>query len=152
MIALGAAEARRYAARLEMPDEFKSTWWSIQLANGWHSEQDDLCATFWRDNGVGALQISARSHDIGKVPEDDLHDFTKGQFHDEAILESVRCGEFEGVGVDYVAGGKFWSKRWVYKGPLLLYVTYNSNAQDQSVESEAVDQMLATLRSRYPAA
>jgi hypothetical protein len=41
-----------------------------------------------------------------------------------------------------------WRKRWVHKGPLLLFVTYNSDSQDLSVETEAVNQMLSTLKSR----
>jgi hypothetical protein len=136
----------------KMTHEFQAPWWSIQVARGWFSEQEDGCATFWREDGVGALQISAHSHGSGIVPENDLDIFTQGEFPDGAALELVRCGEFEGVGVDFVKDGKFWRKRWVHKGGLLVYVTYNSDSQDQSVETEAVNEMLTSLKSRSPAA
>jgi len=135
-----------------MTHEFIAPCWSIQVATGWFSEQEDECATFWREDGVGALQISAHSHDSGTVPQDDLDDFTRGEFPDGAALEPVRSGEFEGVGVDFVKDGKFWRKRWLIKGGLLVYVTYNSDAQDQSMEKEAVNEMIATLKSHFPAA
>jgi hypothetical protein len=135
-----------------MTHEFITAWWSIQIAIGWLSEQEDECATFWREDGVGALQISAHSHDSGSVPADDLEDFTKGEFPDGAALKPIRCGQFVGVGVDYVADGKFWRKRWVHQGPLLLFVTYNSDVDDRAVEFEAVNEMLATLKQATDAA
>jgi hypothetical protein len=135
-----------------MTHEFIAPWWSIQLASGWLYEQEDDCANFWREDGVGALQISAHSHDSGSVPADDLEDFTKGEFPDDAALKSIRCGQFVGVGIDYVADGKFWRKRWVHQGPLLLFVTYNSDADDRAVELDAVNEMLATLKPTSDAA
>ena len=102
--------------------------------------------SFWREDGAGTLQISAHSHDSGSVPAEDLEDFTKGEFPDDAALKSLRCGQFVGVGVDYVADRKFWRKRWVHEGPLLLFVTYNSDPDDRAVELEAVNEMLATLK------
>ncbi len=46
----------------------------------------------------------------------------------------VRCG------VDYVADGKFWLKRWLHDGPLLVYATYNCDATDRAVEPSDVNQ------------
>lgn len=135
-----------------MTQEFRAPWWSILLASDWLSEQEDGCASFWREDGVGALQISAHSHDSGSVPADDLKDFTKGEFPDDATLKTIRCGQFVGVGIDYVADGKFWRKRWVHQGPLLLFVTYNSDVDDRAVELEAVNEMLATLKPTGDAA
>ena len=129
-----------------MTNQFKSTWWSIELSPGWTAEQEEKCASFWRDDGVGALQISAYRHDSGIVPKDDVDDFTKGEFPEETALQTVSCGAFAGVGVSYVVDGQFWLKRWVHQGPLLLYVTYNSDAGDQEAEMQAVNQMLATLK------
>lgn len=103
-------------------------------------------ASFWRDDGVGALQISALRHDSRIVPKDDLSDFMKGEWPDETTPRAVICGAFSGVGVDYVADGKFWLKRWVHQGPVLHYATYNSDAEDPAAEILAVNQMLATLK------
>ena len=107
-----------------MTHEFISPWWSIQVADGWLSEQDDECATFWREDGTGALQISAYSHDSGNVPAQAPEDFTKGEFPHDAALKSLRCGQFVGVGVDYIADGKFWKNDGSTKDPaFFLYPT-----------------------------
>ena len=125
---------------------FESSWWSIELASGWRADEDSGCVTFSRKDAPAALQISAYKNDDAIVPTDDLRDFTKGEFPDGVTLLPVRYGKFLGSGVDYVADGQFWLKRWLHSGPLLLFVTYNSKAQDCALEANEVNQMISTLK------
>ena len=127
-------------------DEYESIWWSMEVAAGWLADESAECTTFSREDGVGALQISAYKHDSDMVPMDDVRDFIRGELHDEETLQRLCCGEFIGLGIDYVDDGKFWLKRWLHRGPLLLYVTYNSNAGDCSLEIDDVNRMIATLK------
>jgi hypothetical protein len=126
---------------------YKSSWWSIDLLPGWWTDEEPRCTTFFREDGVGALQISAYKTETVTIPETDLRDFTEGQFPDGIALQTVDCGEFSGNGVEYVADGKFWLKRWVSKGPLLLYITYNSDANPRNLESVDIGHMLDTLKA-----
>jgi hypothetical protein len=126
--------------------EYKSSWWSIVLAPDWFADEEDGCVSFAKDNGVGALQISAFRHDSGTIPQNDLTDFMAGEFPDSVAPQRVICGGFSGVGVDYIADGRFWLKRWLYTGGLLLYVTYNSDAGDCVVESAETAAMLGSLQ------
>ena len=139
-------QLRRYPALLAM-SEYRSSWWSIDLLSGWAADEQVECVAFVRDDGVGALQISSYEHDSGTVPAGDLDDFTEGEFPDGATLEPVTCGVLSGVGVDYVADGNFWLKRWLHKGTLLVYATYNCDAADRDYELPDVNRMLATLKS-----
>lgn len=127
---------------------YESIWWSMEVASGWLANEDTECITFCRADGVGALQISAYKHDSGLVPPSDLHDFIKDRVLDEATLQHVNCGDFAGSGVEYVLHGDFWLKRWLRSGPLLLYVTYNSNAKDRALEIDDVNQMITTLKPK----
>jgi len=131
---------------------YESIWWSLEVASGWLANEDTDCITFCREEGVGALQISAYKHDSVRVPPDDVRDFIKDEGFDASTLQHVSFGEFAGLGVEYVADGKFWLKRWLYSGPLLLYVTYNSSATDRALELDDVSQMITTLKPRNPAA
>ena len=131
---------------LKMWDEFKSTWWSIEIAPDWFAEREAECTSIWREDGVGALQISAYKYESGLIPEDDLDDFMSREFPGNTPIESVTCGQFAGVGVEYVLDEKFWQKRWLTNGDLLVYVTYNCSSRSRSIETAAVDQMLATLK------
>jgi hypothetical protein len=129
-----------------MSDEFKATWWSIKVAPNWHAESEAECTTIWQEAGVGALQISVYKCDRSPVPENDLSDFMNGEFPGNTPIESVTHGQFAGVGVEYVLDEKFWRKRWLTNGQLLVYVTYNCGFADRSIETSAVDQMLETLK------
>ena len=135
-----------------MSDNYKSAWWSIELAPDWFAEREADCTSIWREDGVGALQISAYKYDSGLTPEDDLHDFMSGEFPADTPIKSVTCGQFAGVGVEYEIDEKFWQKRWLTSGPLLVFVTYNSDAKDRAVEVEAINEMLATLKPSADAA
>jgi len=117
------------------------------LLPGWSAEESPECVSFFRDDGVGALQISAYSYDGGTIPNEDLDDFTANEFPDDAKLESATCGALSGLGVDYITNDSFWSKRWLHNGPLLVYVTYTCDAADRAREISDVHAMLATLKS-----
>lgn len=129
-----------------MWDEFKATWWSIKVAPNWRAESEAECTTLWQEEGVGALQISAYKYVSSPVPANDLSDFMDGEFPDDTLIESVTQGQFAGVGVEYVLEEKFWRKRWLTNGQLLVYVTYNCDLANRSIETSTVDQMLETLK------
>ena len=128
--------------------EYESIWWSMEVAFGCLADENPECVTFCREDGVGALQISAYKHESGIVPVDDVRDFIRDELPDEAVLQRVSCGEFIGSRIEYVEDGNFWLKRWLHSGPLLLYVTYNSNAEDRLLEIDDVNRMITTLKRR----
>ena len=120
----------------------------MEVASGWLADESPECITFCREEGRGALQISAYKHESGIVPEDDVSDFTRNELPDEAILQQVSCGEFIGSGLEYADDGKFWLKRLLRRGPVLLYVSYNSSAEDWPLEMDDVNRMITTLKRR----
>jgi hypothetical protein len=125
---------------------YESTWWSIKISPGWFDQMDPECVTFCRQDGVGAFQISAAKNDNRAVLDEDLHEFSADQFPEGLSPQLVRCGEFTGLSVEYVTDGNFWLKRWLRNGRLLLFVTYNSNAEDHAAEIDDVVRMLDTLK------
>ena len=128
--------------------KFISSWWTIEAAPGWLAEQDEKCISFFREDGVGSLQISAYKDDNATVTDYQLEEVLKEQCPNSAVIQKVRCDEFTGVEVDYIVEDRYWRKRLVTTGSLVIFSTYNSAAHDQAVEREAVDQMLASLKSR----
>jgi hypothetical protein len=118
----------------------------MRLAPNWIVHEDEACVSFTKDDGVGALQISPFQHDSGVVPLDDLRGFIAGEIPEDVTAQPVACGAFSGLGVDYLADGRFWLKRWVHDQGLLLVVTYNCNAAKRSLEAEEVAQMLDSLQ------
>ena len=131
-----------------MSQEFISNWWSIELEPGWLSEAENECWSFWLEDGMGALQISAYKYDTEPIPATDLTELMENQIPEGIAHEKTQAGEFSGVEVNYVEQGNFWYKLWVTKGSLLLFITYNCDAKDKTIERDAVEKMLAGLKTR----
>ena len=78
--------------------EYESIWWSMEVALGWLADENPESTTFCREDGVGALQISAYKHESGIVPADDVRDFITDELPDEAKLQRVSCGRIYWLG------------------------------------------------------
>jgi|SRR5882724_3218478 len=125
---------------------YKSVWWSIKVSADWFDEEEPESVAFWREYGVGALQISAYKNDDRAMQDDDLYEFSNGDYPEGLLPQFVRCGEFVGIGLEYSADNNFWLIRWLRNESLLLYVTYNSDPRDFTLEIDDVNRMLDTLR------
>ena len=131
-----------------MAQEYKSSWWVVELPSDWSAEEDDNCVTLSAERGVGAFQISAYRRDSESVTDEDLNDFAEDELSVGIIPQDVSCGDFRGIAISYAADERFWRKLWLRSGSLLLYVTYNCGVKEQAVEIESVNRMLSSLKSR----
>jgi len=135
-----------------MMKEFESAWWSIELVRGWYAEREDSCTTIWSEDDVGALQVSAYHHDGELVSEKDLSEFSEGEYPESVSVLDLRLGSFTGLHVSFSENGTYWRKWWLRKDSLLLFVTYNCSVENQNCEYAAVDQMVAAIKPKAPAA
>jgi hypothetical protein len=132
-------------------EEFKSTWWSIELLPTWSAEQEESCTSICSENDVGALQVSAYRKSDRSVSEKDLVELSEGQYPTGVSVDNFESSAFKGLQVSFSQTGKYWRKWWMHEGSLLLFITYTCNLEDQDVESEQVDQMIGTLKAKEPA-
>src|SRR5258705_9121520 len=116
-------------------EEFKSTWWSISLLPAWRAEQEESSTSIWSEHGVGALQVSAYKNDRSVLGKD-LAQLSEGEYPSGVPVSDFKSSGFKGLQVSFSQNGKYWRKWWLHDGPLLLFVTYNCNAEDQDVQTE----------------
>ena len=136
----------------QMTREFESTWWSIELLAGWRVEQEDVCTAISSEEGIGVLQVSAYHNAREEVSEKDLSEFSEGDYPEGVIVLEHKFGAFRGLHVSFPENGTYWRKWWLRKDSLLLFVTYNCSVENQNREYAAVDQMVAALKPKAPAA
>jgi len=125
-------------------NKYVSTNWSLNLAEGWVSEFDDDCHTFYHPEGVGALQISAYTIET-PVTDEDLIENTGLDEDGIAHLGKNDWGQFHGYQLIYGVDNTFWRKWWLRNGNVLLFVTYNCDAQDTDIESTTINNIMASL-------
>lgn len=140
-----------YAADSNMTQQFKSTGWSVEIPSNWIGEQEDTCASFWSNRGVGALQLSAYQRDIHAVTDSELYAVAQDELIENITPQAANCGDFVGLTISYGTAGKFWRKWWLRSDSLFIYVTYNCDDQDRDIEAVTVDHILSTLKTMTPA-
>jgi hypothetical protein len=95
-----------------MPNEYTSSWWSIELPSDWSAEEEESCVSFSAEHDVGALQISAYRRDGEAVTDEDLNDFAEDELIDGIMLQDVSCGDFRGIAISYAKDESLWRKLW----------------------------------------
>jgi hypothetical protein len=130
-----------------MTKRYKSAWWSVELPDTWKANKEEDCVTFTSENDVGALQISAYRREDKEVNNDELLHFAEDELVEGVELQDISCGEFTGLGISYLVDSNYWRKWWLWKGSLLLYVTYTCSAEKRFVEEEAVNQIMSSLKT-----
>jgi len=123
-----------------------SKWYSLQYPLSWSVEEDENCTTFYKKDGIGALQISA--YDTGSLQsaknnlveylnDEDIEDETKISCYNSRGKEIALC---------YYNKEDDFFKVWIItKGIILLLVTYNCEMQLKDTEIAEVDNIIGTL-------
>lgn len=117
------------------------------MPDAWKANEEEDRVTFTSESGVGALLISSYRNNGKEVTNDDLLHFAEDELVAGVDLQNISCGEFNGLGISYLVDGNYWRKWWLWQGSALLYVTYNCSAEDHSVEEEAVNQIMNSLKN-----
>ena len=133
--------------KMVMIKRYKSAWWSLDLPAPWNVEEKKDRVAITSEDYVGVLQISAYRREGNEVTNDDLLHFAEDELVEGVELQNIICGEFTGIGISYLVDGSYWRKWWLWRGALLLYVTYNCSAEQRFVEMDTVDQMMNSLRN-----
>lgn len=122
-----------------------STDWSIDIFDGWEIEEDSVCTTILRSDGVGALQLSTAVKD-GIVEDADLLDFATDHLAHGTQPQPVTLGRFSGFEINYEAKQTWWRIWYLKSENLMIIATYNCDLQHAGNEDSQIDAMLATLK------
>lgn len=129
-------------------NKYKSTNWSIILDEGWESELNEECHTFFHPHGVGALQISAYTKGT-TITDQDLLKNTGLDEEGISHLGKNDWGQFHGYQLIYGAGDTFWRKWWLRNDKVFLFVTYNCDIHENEIEANIVNNIMSTLSVEY---
>jgi hypothetical protein len=122
--------------------------WALELPQGWLSQDDGQVVSMFRQDGVGALQISSYFRDA-PVTDEDLQELAAERLNAAAVPDpaSVRLGAFTGLQVEFVDGDEFWSRWYVRHGHQALFITYNCAVAQRGPEFDDVKRILQTLEA-----
>lgn len=123
--------------------KYETSWWSIELPEGWSVEDDPECSTFTSAKLKGALQLSAyrKDSDIGTNEICELAD-------KQPEPNAVEIGVFVGLCNTFETDGVRWKKWWLVRDRTLIFATYNGPVANADVEILDAEDLLNTLQVR----
>ena len=130
----------------------QSGWYSILIPDDWSTEEEEEIVSFFKTiKGVGTLQISSymlpeRSViDIEKELINFIADYDK-IIEIERLKENIKVS-LDSVNVDYFDNGNRYFSFWLlHKYNKLLFVTYNSLAEDYKTEAEEILRIIDSIK------
>jgi len=126
---------------------FGSGRWSVVLEDGWRGEVDEGTACIARDDGAGALLITAVDKSGGLVSQDELAALARSECPADASLGDCELGDFRGVHAMYAADGVRWHRWYLGYGSLVLLVSYTVPLEVEEAAAVEADAVMTTLRS-----
>ena len=124
---------------------YQSKSWSIDLLKDWIIEEDEDVISIYKEDGVGALQISAYTKE-GGITDEELKAISQDNVSEKEQLTHIQCGDFFGYYVEDQENGTFWRKWFLYRNGLVIFATYNSDLQYSVKEKIEVDRMINSLK------
>jgi hypothetical protein len=119
--------------------------WSFEVPDIWTVTDHPECITLELSDD-GALQASSAYKSNGDVTPQDLLEFADG--HPEwGPSNEIRCGEFSGIVFHYADAEGAWSRWFLSKGGVLLFVTYTGTMDAMEREALAIRQVVSSLRA-----
>ena len=94
------------------------TWWELELADGWQTEDHAECLTLSRSN-EGAFQLSAAAKKVGAVLPREIEEQLRQSALNGALACPFSAGVFSGLSVSYRELGVHWQRLWLAHGNLL---------------------------------
>jgi hypothetical protein len=130
-----------------MAQIYESTWWSIELPEGWTYASEAECSTFQATPPLGALQISSARKD-GPIDESDLKEFAIARLGGTAHLRAIEYGPWSGFSAEREIQSRSWKEWWLRSGHTMLYATYNVPREYRHMELSAVESIVRSAKLR----
>ena len=129
-----------------MSNTYDSDLWSVDLPPGWQVREHEICTSFFREDGVGALQVGAFLHEYQEITDPDLLEINEEAGNEDAPVLAFSSDHFKGFSTRFSTEEAHWGRWLLRAGRLLVHVTYNCNLENAGVEDHEVYEIVMTFR------
>lgn len=122
-------------------------WYSLIYPDTWLYEIDDVCTTFFREDGVGAFQISAYETESRESAAVNLREYLDSKGIEAVIEQYAPSNGSEQVSSNFVLDGSL-NKVWMFASDgHFVFMTYIRGVLDSATdEEEDVERMVLSFR------
>ena len=123
----------------------ETEWWTLMLPPEWWADsQEDSILIGDRDE-VGCIEISTLHKDDGAFTRDNLEEIAAAGSEGSQAWRAAALGEFTGFTGEFVEEDAAIREWYVANGPVMLFITYSCDLENQGMDNAAVDELLDTL-------
>ena len=120
-------------------------WWSMAIPPEWWADAEEDSILIGDRDDVGCIQISTLQRDSGAFERDEPAAIAQRESEQPLSWEAVTLGDFAGVSSRYREDGSAVREWYVASGPLLLFITYSCDIENDAMDDAAVNELLDTL-------
>jgi hypothetical protein len=123
----------------------ETEWWTLALPPEWWADsQDDSILIGDRDD-VGCIEISTLHKEEGDFSPDDVEEIAAVGSVAGSTWQAVALGDFKGLSGEFVEEDAAIREWYVANGPVMLFITYSCDIENQGMDDASVDELLDTL-------
>ena len=123
----------------------ETEWWTLILPPEWWADsQEDSILIGDRDD-VGCIEISTLHKDEGEFTLANLEEIAAAGSEGSDSWQASALGDFTGFTGEFVEEDTAVREWYVANGPVMLFITYSCDLENQGMDAAAVDELLDTL-------
>jgi hypothetical protein len=124
--------------------KYKGSGWELNIEDSWVVEDTDGLITIYNPQGVGALQVSSYSKD-SIVTEYDLKELAQEHIDAGAKVDSYIQHDSKVLTLAFGVDGEFWQHWYIAINHQALFVSYNCDVSERSVEIDTIKKIVASI-------
>jgi hypothetical protein len=125
----------------------ETEWWTLVLPPEWWADsQDDSILIGDRDE-VGCIEVSTLHKEEGDFTADNLREIAEEGADTSLAWRAVTLGDFKGLAGQFVEEDAAIREWYLANGPVMVFITYSCDLENQGMDDAAVDEILDTLLS-----
>ncbi len=129
----------------------ETEWWTLGVPPEWWAEREDDSILIGDRDDVGCIEISTLCKEAGEFDAGEVEGIARDNGEPGWQWQPGAAGPFTGVYCEYLEEGDAVREWYLAAGPVLLFITYSCDEDNQGLDDAAVDDILGTLSAAAPA-
>ena len=125
----------------------QTEWWTIGVPPEWWAEQEEDIIVIGDRDEVGCIEITTLCRDQGDFGRTEVEEIARANAESDWTWQAASLGAFDGIGCSYQEEEDAVREWYLANGPVLLFVTYSCELENQDLDEAVVNEILQTLEA-----
>ena len=123
----------------------QTEWWTIAVPLEWWADQEDETILIGDRDDVGCIEITTLLQDKVTFDEEEVRDIANSDREIPINWELMSLHDFDGIYGCYEEEKHSIREWYLSNGPLLLFISYTCELENEEMDITVVNQILETI-------